>query len=279
MAVTANALPQAHAGGEQEDLHEHLMLDPRPRGEMNSMVMEAMQTTGWKFWLVVTVLAAFVIVGLFGVWIYLILNGLGVAGVNRPVYWGVFLANTVFWIGISHTGAFVSALLRVFKTEFHRSITRVAEFMAVFGIIQTVLNVFMHLGRVWRSYWLFPYPNERGIWPDFHSPLMWDFMAINTYMIVSALYLFLPMIPDMAMARDRSTGWRKSFYRFLALGFRGTEGEWMHLRSAIRIFSFAMIPVMVSVTTVVSWGRILSSGRSTPAYLHWSWRWWSSAAG
>jgi Ni/Fe-hydrogenase subunit HybB-like protein len=260
MAATLESPPPVDARREKSwDSKEHLMFDPRPRGEMNAMVMEAMQTTGWKFWLVATVLAAFVIVGLFGVWIYLILNGLGVAGVNRPVYWGVFLANTVFWIGISHTGAFVSALLRVFKTEFHRAITRVAEFMAVFGIIQTVLSVFMHLGRVWRSYWLFPYPNERGIWPDFHSPLMWDFMAINTYMIVSALYLFLPMIPDMAMARDRSTGWRKSFYRILALGFRGTEGEWMHLRSAILIFSFAMIPVMVSVTTVVSWGFAMAT--------------------
>jgi molybdopterin-containing oxidoreductase family membrane subunit len=253
MAVLASNSPDYQEAEQEELRREHLVLDPRPRREMNSMVMDAMRETGWKFWALAIPLAVFVAVGLFGVWGYLIFNGLGVTGDTRPIYWGVFLSNTVFWIGISHTGAFVSALLRVFKTNFHRSITRAAEFMAVFGIIQTGLSVFFHLGRPWRVYWILPYPNQRGIWPDFHSPLMWDFMAINTYMIVSALYLYLPLIPDLAMARDRSTGWRKKLYRILALGFRGTEGEWTHLRSAMKIFSFAMIPVMVSVTTVVSW--------------------------
>jgi molybdopterin-containing oxidoreductase family membrane subunit len=253
MAVLSGKISD-HQEKERAELRsEHLMLDPRPRSEMNSMVMEAMRETSWKFWVVTIPLAIFVIVGLFGVWGYLIANGLGVTGDTRPVYWGVFLSNTVFWIGISHTGAFVSALLRVFKTSFHRSITRLAEFMATFGIIQTGLSIFFHLGRPWRFLWLVPIPNQRTIWPDFHSPLMWDFMAINTYMIVSALYLYLPLIPDLAMARDHSTGWRKIFYRIIALGFRGTEGEWAHLRAAIKIFTFVMIPVMVSVTTVVSW--------------------------
>jgi Ni/Fe-hydrogenase subunit HybB-like protein len=254
MAATVEPLSASKAGEiNVENMKEHLMFDPRPRGEMNRMVMDAMLSAGWKFWVITIALALFVGVGLFGVWGYLIVSGLGVTGADRPIYWAIFLANTVYWIGISHTGAFVSALLRLFKTEFHRPITRVAEFMAVFGIIQTGLSIFMHLGRVWLVYWLFPYPNVRTIWPNFHSPLMWDFMAINTYMIVSALYLFLPMIPDVAMARDRSTGWRKTFYKILALGFRGTEGEWSHLKTAIRIFSYAMIPVMISVTTVVAW--------------------------
>ncbi len=258
MAATAKAMQPAHAG-ELEDPRENLLYDPRPRSEMNDMVMDAMQTAGWKFWVVTIVLALFVLIGLFGVWGYLILNGMGVAGVTRPIYWGAFLVDVVFWIGISHAGAFVSALLRVFKTGFHHAITRVAEFMAVFGIIQAGLSVFFHMGRVWLFYWMIPIPNERGIWPDFHSPLMWDFMAITTYMIVSTLYLILPLIPDLAMARDRSTGWRKKLYRILALGFRGTEGDWKHLRAAIKIFSFAMIPVMVSVTTVVSWDFALAT--------------------
>ena len=253
MAATAKPMQSIHAQEAEDDLRENLLFDPRPRSEINSMVMESMQTAGWKFWAVTTFVALFVLVALFGVWIYLILNGMGVTGTDRPIYWGVFLSNTVFWIGISHTGAFVAALLRVIKTNFHHAITRVAEFMAVFGIIQTGLSVFFHLGRVWRSYWLIPFPNERGLWPDFHSPLSWDFMAITTYMIVSGLYLILPLIPDLAMVRDHSTGWRKNLYRILALGFRGTEDEWKHLRAAIKIFSFAMIPIMVSVTTVVSW--------------------------
>jgi len=232
---------------------EHLMLDPRPRGEMNAMVMEAMHTTSWKFWVIAGVLGVVVAVCLFGSWGYLIAEGMGVAGINRPSYWGIFIVNTVFWIGISHAGTFVSALLRVFKAEFRRPFTRAAELMTTFGLVQAGLSIFFHMGRVWLAYWMMPYPNQRGLWPNFHSPLEWDFLAINTYLLASTMYLFLPLIPDVAMARDRSTGWRKIFYRTLALGFRGTEGEWTHLRIAMNIFAFAILPVMFSVHTIVSW--------------------------
>jgi molybdopterin-containing oxidoreductase family membrane subunit len=220
---------------------------------MNAMVMEAMRATSWKFWAVTVFLGLVVLVCLFGVWGFMIAEGLGVAGINRPVFWGIFLVNTVFWIGISHAGTFVSALLRVFKAEFRRPFTRAAELMTTFGLVQAGLSIFMHMGRVWLSYWLMPYPNERGLWPNFHSPLAWDFLAINTYLLASTMYLFLPLIPDLAMARDRSSGWRRHVYRLLALGFRGTEGEWAHLRTAMNIFAFAILPVMFSVHTIVSW--------------------------
>jgi molybdopterin-containing oxidoreductase family membrane subunit len=247
-AAEAVAHPEAH-----EDPRQHLMLDPRPRGEMNAMVMDSMQATSWRFWVVAGLLGLLVLTCLLGAWGYMISEGLGVAGVNRPAYWGIFLVNTVFWIGISHAGTFVSAMLRVFKAEFRRPFTRAAELMTTFGLVQAGLSIFMHMGRVWLSYWLFPYPNERTLWPNFHSPLSWDFLAINTYLLASTMYLFLPLIPDLAMARDRSKGWRKIFYRFLALGFRGTEGEWTHLRTAMNIFAFAILPVMFSVHTIVSW--------------------------
>jgi Ni/Fe-hydrogenase subunit HybB-like protein len=252
MVATAKPLEQPLAP-EAEDPHEHLMLDPRPRGEMNSMVMEAMHTSTWRFWVIASILAILVITCLLGAWGYLIAEGLGVAGVMRPSYWGIFLVNTVFWIGISHAGTFVSALLRVLKAEFRRPFTRAAELMTTFGLVQAGMSIFMHMGRVWLAYWLFPYPNQRTIWPNFHSPLGWDFLAINTYLMASTMYLFLPLIPDLAMARDRSTGWRKVFYRTLALGFRGTEGEWTHLRTAMNIFAWAIIPVMFSVHTIVAW--------------------------
>src|SRR5258706_81702 len=101
---------------------------------------------------------------------------------------------------------------------------------------------------------MFPIPNERTIWPDFQSPLMWDLMAITTYLLSSTMYLFLPLIPDLAMARDLTEGgWKKIFYKILALGFRGTEGEWKNLTTAMNIFAFAIIPVMFSVHTIVSW--------------------------
>ncbi|MBN1303309.1 MAG: polysulfide reductase NrfD [Anaerolineales bacterium] len=252
MAVSAK--PLSHPQVEMHhDPRQYLMLDPRPRGEMNEMVMDSMLSISWKFWVAAGILGIIVLVCLFGAWGYMIFEGLGVAGTNRPAYWGIFLVNTVFWIGISHAGTFVSALLRVFKAEFRRPFTRAAELMTTFGLVQAGLSIFMHMGRVWLSYWMFPYPNQRGLWPNFHSPLMWDFLAINTYLLASTMYLFLPLIPDVAMARDRSTGWRKNLYRILSLGFRGTEGEWTHLRHAMNIFAFAILPVMFSVHTIVSW--------------------------
>lgn len=255
MAVQAESknLPHAKEDHAAHDHKEHLMLDPKPRGEMNAMVMEAMQTTHWRFWVAIVFFGGIVAVCLFYSWYYLIREGLGVAGTNRPVYWGVFLVNTVFWIGISHAGTFVSALLRVFKAEYRRPFTRAAELMTTFGLIQAGMSILMHMGRVWRFYWMVPYPNQRMLWPNYRSPLNWDLLAITTYLLASTMYLFLPLIPDLAMARDRSTGWRKKFYRILAMGFRGTEGEWSHLHAALNIFAFAILPVMFSVHTIVSW--------------------------
>ena len=258
MTASSNYLhgaEKAHADHHEEehDPRELLMFDPKPRGEMNDMVMESMMTTSWKFWVVLVLLIIIVATCFVYAWGYLIANGLGVAGVMRPSYWGVFLVNTVFWIGISHAGTFISAILRVFKAEFRRPFTRAAELMTTFGLIQAGASIFMHMGRVWLSYWMLPIPNQRLLWPNFHSPLMWDLLAITTYVLGSTMYLFLPLIPDLAMARDRSTGWRKSFFKVLALGFRGTEGEWRHLTTAMNFFAFAIIPVMFSVHTIVSW--------------------------
>jgi Ni/Fe-hydrogenase subunit HybB-like protein len=254
MATAAETFARPGATtSEPENPRNHLMLDPLPRGEMNTMVMESMHKTSWKFWGVMIFLILTILFALIGAWGYMIANGMGVTGLTRPVFWGIFITNTVFWIGISHAGTFISALLRVMKIEVRRPFTRAAELMTTFGLLQAAISIFMHLGRVWLFYWLVPYPNERTIWPDFHSPLMWDFMAINTYVIASTMYLFLPLLPDLAMARDRSTGWRKTFYRLISLGFRGTEAEWRHLKSAMNIFAFAIIPVMFSVHTIVSW--------------------------
>ncbi len=252
--MSAYAKPLARPKAEEkEDPQEHLMHDPRPRGEMNSMVLESMHTAGWPYWSLLIFLVVAVVTCLGYAWYVLIMQGLGVTGDNQPVYWGIFLSDFVYWVGISHAGTFISAILRVLKIESRRPFTRAAELMTTFGLVQSGLVVFMHMGRVWLGYWLIPLPTERTIWPDFHSPLMWDFTAINTYLLCSTMYLFLPLIPDLAMARDRSTGWRKTFYKILAIGFRGTEGEWKNLRTAMAIFAFAIIPVMFSVHTIVSW--------------------------
>jgi len=250
--MTANSVPLPQTRAE-EDPHQHLLLDPRPREEMNHMVMEAMTATSRPYWVVIGILATLVAVCLFGAWLYMIIKGMGVAGIRRPTYWGMFITNFVFWIGISHSGTFVSAILRVFKAEFRRPITRAAELMTAFGLAAAGLYPLIHLGRVWLAYWIIPYPNQRWLWPNFRSPLTWDMIAITTYLLSSLMYIYLPLIPDLAMARDRSVGWRYKLYRGMALGWRGTEAEWFRLRTAIQIFAFAIIPVMFSVHTIVSW--------------------------
>ncbi len=179
--------------------------------------------------------------------------GMGVAGIRRPVGWGVFIATFVFWIGISHSGTFISAILRVFNAEFRRPITRAAELMTSFSLICGFLFPVIHLGRPWTVYYMMPIPNQRYLWANFQSPLTWDMLAITTYLISSTIYVYLPMIPDLAMARDRTTGWRHVLYKLTSLGWRGLEYEWHYLHKAINIFAFAIIPIMFSVHTIVSW--------------------------
>jgi Ni/Fe-hydrogenase subunit HybB-like protein len=237
----------------EDDPKERLLLDPIPQEEMNQMMLRPMMRASAGYWLTVAILAAIVAVCLFGYWLYMIRWGMGIAGIRRPVGWGVFIATFVFWIGISHSGTFVSAILRVFNAEFRRPITRAAELMTSFSLACGALFPMIHLGRVWVVYYMIPMPNQRGLWQNFQSPLTWDLLAITTYLVSSTLYVYLPMIPDLAMARDRTTGWRHVLYKLFSLGFRGLEYEWHYLHKAINIFAFAIIPIMFSVHTIVSW--------------------------
>jgi Ni/Fe-hydrogenase subunit HybB-like protein len=253
MTTDVQMMSKAHDRGEEALAQEHLMHDPRSQEEMNGMVMEAMQDMGVKYYALVAFLAVMTGVLLFGAWGLLIFKGYGLAGMNRPVYWGLFITNFVFWIGISHAGTFVSAILRVFKAEYRRPFTRAAEMLTTFGLMTAGIFPILHLGRSWRFYWMIPYPNQRMLWPNFRAPIMWDMIAITTYLLCSTMYLYLPLIPDLAMTRDHSTGWKRTIYKYLALGWRGTERQWAHLQRAINIFAFAIIPVMFSVHTIVAW--------------------------
>jgi Ni/Fe-hydrogenase subunit HybB-like protein len=235
-----------------EEFQGRLLLEEALDSEINQAVLQPMQRTGPWFWIIVCVLAAIVIWGLYA-WVYQIVWGFGVAGINRPVYWGTYIATFVFWVGISHAGTMISAVLRIFKADWRRPITRGAEAMTAFALMMAGLFPLIHLGRVWKFYWMVPYPNNRLMWPNFQSPLMWDMIAIFTYLIGSGLYLYLAMIPDMAMARDNTEGWRYRLYRLLGLGWRGTEAEWHKLHRALNIFSVVIIPVFLSVHSIVSW--------------------------
>jgi Ni/Fe-hydrogenase subunit HybB-like protein len=195
---------------------------------------------------------------LFWAWGYQVRHDIGVAGINRPVFWGFYITNFVFWIGISHAGTLISAILRVTSAGWRRPVTRCAEAITVFALTIGGLFPLIHLGRPWLFWFMVPIPNSRGLWPNFRSPLVWDMMAITTYLTGSILYLYLPMVPDFAILRDRASverprSLRTRLYRLLAIGWRGTPQQWHSLESGIRVMAVIIIPVAVSVHTIVSW--------------------------
>jgi Ni/Fe-hydrogenase subunit HybB-like protein len=194
-----------------------------------------------------------VIVAAFCAFGWQIYAGIGVAGIGRPVFWGFYITNFVFWIGLSHAGTLISAILRLANATWRRPVTRCAEVITVFALSIGATFPIIHLGKPWLAFWMFPYPSERGIWPNIRSPLLWDFFAINTYLISSVTFLLLPMLPDMALIRDRATGLRKKIYSVAALGWHGTSKQWHRLESAMQIMAVAVIPVAVSVHSIVSW--------------------------
>ena len=157
-------------------------------------------TTAWFIGLGIAVL--FLIIGA-SAWIYQIYSGLGVAGYNPPVMWGVYIITFVFWVGIGHAGTLISAILYLFRAGFRTTIYRCAEAMTVFAVMTAGLFPILHLGRPWKFFWLIPYPNWRYIWPNFKSPLVWDVFAILTYLTISSTFLYVGLIPDIAVLRDR----------------------------------------------------------------------------
>src|SRR5271170_153852 len=205
-----------------------------------------------KYWVAVALATSLLLAGVaaFGYQLY---QGIGVWGLNSPVFWALDITNFVFWIGISHAGTLISAILRLTEAEWRRPVTRCAEAITVFSVLIGAIIPLCHIGRPWLAYWMIPYPSQRHIWPNFRSPLTWDFFAISTYLTGSTTFLYLPTIPDFAAVRDASTGLRKKIYRVLALGWQGTQRQWQRLEIAMHIMAIVIIPVAVSVHSIVSW--------------------------
>src|SRR5215210_865209 len=218
---------------------------------INTVLLRPLMQTSWRFYVLVALLGAIVAAAFVG-WLSQVTFGFGITGIRWPVYWGFYVTSFVFWIGISHAGTLISAILRLVNAGWRRPVTRCAEVITVFALMIGAMFPIIHLGRPWLAFWLMPYPNQRQIWPNFRSPLAWDFFAINTYLTGSVLFLFLPMIPDLALVRDRSTGWRRKVYGALSFGWRGTTTQWNRLESAMQIMAVAILPVAVSVHTIVS---------------------------
>ncbi|MFP4436994.1 MAG: NrfD/PsrC family molybdoenzyme membrane anchor subunit [Chloroflexaceae bacterium] len=184
--------------------------------------------------------------------IWLFARGTGIWGLNIPVAWGFAIINFVWWIGIGHAGTLISAILLLFQQKWRNSINRMAEAMTLFAVACAGMYPILHLGRPWLFYWLIPYPNTMGMWPQFRSPLAWDVFAISTYGTVSLLFWLIGLIPDFAIIRDRSTGIRRVIFSFLSLGWRSSSRHWHRYEMAYLLLAGLSTPLVVSVHSIVS---------------------------
>ncbi len=219
---------------------------------IDGTVLDTLTPPRRAYWLTLGALALGILIGVV-CWSYQILVGIGVGGQNHPVAWGTYLINFVFWVGIAHSGTLISAILYLFRAGWRNPIARAAETMTVFAVCTAGLFPLIHLGRVWVVYYMLPYPNQRNLWPNFQSPLVFDLIAISTYLTVSSLFWYTGMLPDIATARDRAVGWRKRFYTILSLGWTGEHEQWRHYSRGYLFFAALATPLVISVHSVVSW--------------------------
>jgi molybdopterin-containing oxidoreductase family membrane subunit len=219
--------------------------------KISSIVLARKTPLGWWFgFLVAFGLTNMLMVAL----TYLLVRGTGIWGINIPVGWGFAIVNFVWWIGIGHAGTLISAILLLLKQTWRTSINRFAEAMTLFAVACAAIFPLVHTGRPWfAAYWLFPYPNTMGIWPQFRSPLIWDVFAVSTYATVSFLFWFVGLVPDLATLRDRSQSRvGRVVYGMLAMGWRGSAQHWHRYETAYLLLAGLATPLVVSVHTVVS---------------------------
>ena len=190
---------------------------------------------------------------------WLVLKGTGIWGLNIPVGWGFAIINFVWWIGIGHAGTLISAILLLFRQDWRTSINRFAEAMTLFAVASAGVFPLLHVGRPWLAFWLMPYQNTMNVWPQFRSPLIWDVFAVTTYMLVSILFWYTGLVPDLATMRDRAkTKLVARIYGVFALGWRGSARHWERYETVYLILAGISTPLVVSVHTVVSFDFAVS---------------------
>jgi molybdopterin-containing oxidoreductase family membrane subunit len=226
-----------HSYGSLTDRVDQLVLAPRPR----------------LWWWIGLVASLGLVLLLLATIVVLLAVGVGEWGVMIPVAWGFAITSFVWWIGIGHAGTLISAILLLLKQHWRTSINRFAEAMTIFAVVQSGLYPVFQLGRPWFFYWLIPYPSTMGVWPQFRSPLVWDFFAVSTYFTVSLVFWYLGMLPDLASLRDRARArGQKVIYGVLALGWRGSARHWQRYEQAYFLLAALATPLVVSVHSVVS---------------------------
>lgn len=227
------------------------------RNRLDEDIVAAMRNPGRLYWIALATSSSFVMLGM-GLWGYQIITGLGVAGISHPVGWGVYITNFVFWVGIAHSGTLISAVLFLLRAGFRSSFNRAAEAMTVFALIVAGMFPLIHLGRAWLFYYLIPYPNQRQLWVNFRSPLVWDVFAVSTYLAVSVIFFYVGLVPDLAIVRRFYSGTRKRLYSIFSLGWEGSVTQWLHYNRLYFFLAAFATPLVVSVHSVVSWDFAMS---------------------
>ena len=221
-------------------------------------VVRSIVETGPRYYVALAIAFGITLLCFFFPWFYQLYYGIGVAGMNHPGVWGTYLASFIFWIGLSHSGTLLSCVLHLTNSTWRKAMYRSAEAMTLFSLMVAATMVMVHLGRPWFIHWAFPYPNQMEMWPNFRSPLLFDVMAITTYLTGSSIFIYMGSIPDFAAVRDRTTGWRNTMYTLLSMGWRGTDKEWHRLHWAYTFLAVLIIPLAVSVHSIVSWDFAMS---------------------
>ena len=223
---------------------------------ISSSIIKGEHPRGW--W--VGFLAGFALLQVFAIAIcWLIYIGVGIWGINVPVAWGFAIVNFVWWIGIGHAGTLISAILLLLHQKWRTSINRFSEAMTIFAVMCAGMFPLLHMGRPWFFYWLYPFPNVAGVWPQFRSPLTWDVFAVTTYFTVSVVFWYVGLIPDLAALRDTAqTRWKRIVYALLALGWRGSAIHWRRYEKVYLILAGISTPLVLSVHTVVSFDFAVS---------------------
>ncbi|MEC7767029.1 MAG: NrfD/PsrC family molybdoenzyme membrane anchor subunit [Pseudomonadota bacterium] len=226
--------------------------------DIHEDVVRSIVVTGPKYYATLATAGGLALVCFFFPWFYQLYYGIGAAGMNHPGVWGTYLASFIFWIGLSHSGTLLSCVLHLTNSSWRKAMYRSAEAMTLFSLVVAATYVFVHVGRPWFAHWTFPYPNQWELWPNFRSPLLFDVMAIATYLTGSTIFIYMGSIPDFAAVRDRTVGWRNTMYSLLSLGWRGTDTEWHRLHWAYTFLAVLIIPLAVSVHSIVSWDFAMS---------------------
>jgi molybdopterin-containing oxidoreductase family membrane subunit len=219
-----------------------------PPNEFEGEVMAPLRQTTGRDRLIWGAAAAIVGLGIFA-WVQQMLFGLGVTGMNRPVYWGVYLTNFVFFIGLAHSGTFISAILRLAGAEWRKPLTRAAEAITLFSLPFGVASIMIDMGRPERLLNVI-------IFGRFQSPLLWDFTAVSLYLFSSVVFFYLSLLPDIALCRDKlqnAPNWQQRMYAILALGWKGAPEQFHRLEKVLDGMAIFMSMLVVTVHTVVSW--------------------------